>query len=674
MFLGFFVLIQSPKSKQNLSFFFGCLGIACWTLGLILFDLSQTFYWPDKLSLFGGMLMVGSFYVFSQVFPTDSRFKLKIRAPFKANTLVRLVPLTLLLFVLPFNLIVKRVDRVGGSFSPVNGPLFPLYALICGFYMIAAGYNFFLQYKNNIGYKRQRILYIAFGLIAFILVALVCDVILPAFSVTMWKFVGPISSSLFLVASGFSLISYNLMDIRLVLKSTLVNIFSFAIVTAAVSAGLEAFNAHIMSDSEAFGVLFLAAIIGFLAIRFCFNLLFKKLFMKDYYLFQDSFNELNMFLHEEVSTDKIILVANKYLQLGLGLNWIYYLNYQDHKIVSLLNHHPINDSSLSMEQVLNEQFISYISSSHAVKFFFGVEFEAFPNIANAPIAILPLWNKEILQGCFVLGPQKSLSGLSLDQTQKIQYVWAHIQTAFDRALLYNELEQKVRAQVQDIVYKNKKLKELIRNKLDFIQVTSHQLRTPITSLSGALQLVMDKKTGAEEREELVNLAYIKSKELAESITGILKIARLESAEDSNDTSEQVSLNLVFDALIPIIEAAARAKNITIDYSSGLDLKVRGNKLYLEQAFYNILENAIQHTSQGVIQISFAEDLDRITISIKDNGSGIPDSVRDKIFRKKVLEQSSGGNGLGLYIVKTIIEAHPEGQFGLNQLQQGPHSL
>lgn len=638
-------------------------------MGIFLLQATHSFFWPDKITLLGGILIAGGFYAFSQVFPSPGPLRLDWEKPYAKSALVRLIPLGMLVILLPFNLFIKNIIVADETFLPINGILFPLYGLLLLFYVLGTLNNFVLQYINNIGYKRQRILYVVLSLVIFLSIGLVCDVILPAFNITTWKFVGPLSSVIFLLMSSWTLVSYNLMDIRLVMKSVIVNVFSFAVAFGATVYSFSYIQGA-LSDSQTFIVLFFSAVALFVIIRAVFNWIFSRLFLKNYFLFRTSFDELNIFLHEEVNADRIIRLANNHLKQGLRLSWIYYFDALRRKAVFEPNPDPVSEGRIQEEQIYDPSFNDYATSVHSAKFFYGVEFEAFPKISNAPIAILPLWNKGEMQGYFVLGPQRSLTGLSLEETQKLQHLWAHMETAYDRALLYQGLQYKVKAQVEDIIYKDKKLKELVQNRLDFIQLTSHQLRTPITSLSGALQLVLGRKTDDEQREELVELAYQKSKELSSTIDGVLKMARLERGEESKETDELVNLNFVFAALLPVVEAAARAKNIAINFQPIAKPMVRGNELYLEQAFYNLLENAIEYTNEGEVRIYFKEDKDFITTCIEDMGEGIQEDLRPKIFSRKTLGSGSKGTGLGLYIVKTIVDAHPEGDISFETGKTG----
>ncbi len=662
LFLGLLVIKRNPKSLQNICFAFICFGMASWVAGLYLLQTTRIFYWPDKIALFGGAVMVGGFYAFSQIFPTERPIKLNWKEPWRTNAILRLVPLLVLVILLPFNLFISKVVFSEDGFSPVNGPLFFLYALTCGWYILATLYHFYWQYKNNIGYKRQRVMYVILSFGFLLIVSLISDVLLPAFNVTSWKFFGPLSSVVFMTLSTISLISFNLIDIRLVFKTMVVNTFSLVIVLMSL-AGLQNFiQLRNLTDKQTATFLIAGILLLFLLIRELLDLVFSKLFLKSYLVFKKSFEELNIFLHEEMGSDRLISVGNRYFKKGLGLSWVYYHDLVNDRMIYSPHEDPIQGGKITAEQVKSDEMVNYLGSSRAIKLLYGTELETFPKVSNSPIALLPLWNSGVLMGYFVLGPQRSFNGLSAEETHMLQYSWAHMETAFDRALLWEGLQQKVVAQVEDIEFKNKTLKELLKNRLDFIQVASHQLRTPLTALSGALEILYEGNPDSEERSEMIRMANEKARALSKIITGTLNLARFEQQKSNLGSDfDYVNLNEIFAGLLPIIEAAARAKGVVVDFEPIARAEVKGNKTYLEQAFFNILENAVQQTPDGRIRIHFLEKGESIVTCITDTGSGIDPEIRDKVFNRNVFGGNSRGLGLGLYIVKTIVDEHPGGK-------------
>lgn len=645
--IGGYVLYRNHRDVKNISYALTCFGISMWTGGLFLLQQGNSFYWPDKISLLGGFLGISGLYIFSNVFPTEAR---------RGRYFLELLPLFCLVFFVPFNLFIKREVFVGQEFVPVNGPLFGVLMAVEFIYFIFIFKNFYSQYRNNLGYKRQRIVYVLSGLAFFAACVLFFDLILPGFGISAYKFIGPVSSAVFFILATVSVSSYNLLDVRLVFKAVLIYAFSIAVAIIMLVEARDSAYGTFLFSSPIFVLTFFAAIILFILIRNGANWIFSRFFLRSYFNFREDFDSLNLALHEEYQVSDIINAANKFFKHGLRLAWVYYLDARTREVIFEASSDPIVSGALSVDQINDPSLDDYAQTLHSPMFFYGIELSAFPKLSQAPIALLPIWEQGNFQGYFMLGPQLSLNGLSAEETHRIQSAWAHIETAFARARLYENLEQQVDAQVKDITYKNKVLKQMLKDQLDFVQVASHQLRTPITVLNSSLQQALV-PAEPERQQEMVRDAYEHSKSLTILVENILRLAKIENVSQA-EVSERIKLDDIFNEILPIIEAAARPKSLYISCEEMPEGYVIGNKEYLQQAFFNLLENAVQYTELGGVSVGFEKHPENIVVCIEDSGIGIPEKYRDQVFKKHVRTRGSKGIGLGLYIVKTIIDAHP----------------
>ncbi len=618
--------------------------MALWVFGLILFRGMKTFYWPDKITLFFGMFGICGFYIFSKVFP-QKRGDTAWRA-----LVFELIPYLVFLIALPFNLIIKNVIFTANSFTPINGPLFAPFILIEAAYLLLASKNFIQQLRESTGIQRQRILYMVSGLLFFLCSTLLFDIILPAFGIGQFKMIGPISAIFFTVFSTISIVYYQLLDVRLLIKWIFVNLASLLVV---IISFLDFSKYLQINETEAVLGVFAGALL-FIFFRYVFSEIYKQLFLKNYRNFYYCLDDLNANLRTEQDPARVINLCDEYLKGALQLAWIYFFDERKQKIISE-ERSQIPDPKLTV-----------LAKSTREPIFFDT-----PNVTLTPkaaLALLPIYEGENFRGYFLLGPQQSLWGLSYEQLQKLKSTWAHIQTAYSRALLYQNLESKVRVQVRDITYKNQRLKEIIKGQLDFVQMASHQLRTPVTSLSGSLELLTTHKNLPQaDKDELISMAYAKVKSLKQLVTGILDLARL-----GKDTEElalnKVDLKQIFNNILPVLMPVAANKNLYIDIAAQNDFTVLGNQSYLEQAFFNILENAVSNTVSGGIKIYFTEEPQFIITAIGDTGAGIPEAIKNKLFRKHV--SANNGVGLGLYMAKAIINAHPQGHVWFESSPQG----
>ena len=197
--------------------------------------------------------------------------------------------------------------------------------------------------------------------------------------------------------------------------------------------------------------------------------------------------------------------------------------------------------------------------------------------------------------------------------------------------------------------------EILRN--DFISDISHEFRTPLTSIEGYTKLLRD--CNEEERKEYVDIIVGETKRLSILATNILTLNRI----DNQNTSTPME-NFVMDEQIRRAILLLENKWVEKDIKLEIDLEniqYRGNPNLLYQVWINLIDNAIKFSPKGeTIEIKLYEEQRDIIFSIKDNGIGISKEEQKRIFDKFYKSDKSrntDGNGLGLSIVKRIIDIH-----------------
>ena len=218
-----------------------------------------------------------------------------------------------------------------------------------------------------------------------------------------------------------------------------------------------------------------------------------------------------------------------------------------------------------------------------------------------------------------------------------------------------------------ILQENLKLMELNKMKEDLIIRVSHELKTPLTSIFGASQMLLNhhKKDLNKEVKNLVEISHRGGIRLKKLIENLIDTSKLKW--------EKLILNRKIEDLVAIVDDCvdemmflAQNRNIVIntDFNNQIFLKV--DKLRLEQVITNILSNAIKNTpSQGKIYVSIIENKNSVGINIKDTGIGITLEEKKLLFEKFGKIERYGldlgvdieGAGLGLFISKEIVELH-----------------
>ncbi|MCZ7382212.1 MAG: ATP-binding protein [Candidatus Methanoperedens sp.] len=223
-----------------------------------------------------------------------------------------------------------------------------------------------------------------------------------------------------------------------------------------------------------------------------------------------------------------------------------------------------------------------------------------------------------------------------------------------------KLEEELKDSYEELKLTYSKLQELFRMKDNFLSNISHELSTPLTSVIGYTELMLEGNL-AEEQRHKAEIILRNSKRLSKLIGALLDTPLIESGTLALKTQ----LVPLFDLAAQVIEdmkTVASIKNIPIFNDIPESIIINGDKERLLEVFTNILDNAIKFTIKGEIRISAEEEAENIHIKVTDTGIGIPHENLLRIFDKFYLVESSStrkyeGAGLGLWISKNIVEAH-----------------
>jgi len=220
---------------------------------------------------------------------------------------------------------------------------------------------------------------------------------------------------------------------------------------------------------------------------------------------------------------------------------------------------------------------------------------------------------------------------------------------------------------QLIIEENERLLELIELRKDLITRVSHELKTPMTSIYGSIQILLSiyNKDFTEEVLNYVKIGHRGCLRLKQLIDNLLDASRLESKKFELSILKENLVELIVDCVDDLHYLAHnRHLLITLDLPDEIHADI--DTLRFRQVITNIISNAIKNTpKEGEIRISLIEDVDKIDILIKDTGVGLTEQEQTKLFEKfgKIerygmdLDVDIEGCGLGLYISKEIIELH-----------------
>ena len=228
----------------------------------------------------------------------------------------------------------------------------------------------------------------------------------------------------------------------------------------------------------------------------------------------------------------------------------------------------------------------------------------------------------------------------------------------------HELEQKVQERTRELAEANAGLVRLNRAKSDFVSAVSHELRTPLAAIKGYAALLGSGQFGPLASTQAERIAKIEkhSDLLAQFINNLLDIARIESGRITME-HQAISIDEFFSAIYDVINPQLQAKHLQYSVEHDGVQELLGDSQHLQRVFINLLSNAIKYTPEhGNIRIELKRDGTNIVAMVSDTGHGIGPDDLQKLFQEfyranDPINQQVRGTGLGLALVKRIVEAH-----------------
>lgn len=206
-----------------------------------------------------------------------------------------------------------------------------------------------------------------------------------------------------------------------------------------------------------------------------------------------------------------------------------------------------------------------------------------------------------------------------------------------------------------------KIKAQDKLKDEFVFIASHELRAPITTMKGYLELVL-KEYGSKLTPDIIKtlkIVFEDSNRLSSLVDDLLNVARIEAGKFTY-TPEVFSISNLGKRVTEGLEAKAKAKKIEVKFEDTKGLNIRADQGKVEEVIANLVDNAIKYTPEfGKVVVSVTKEGKSALVEVKDTGLGIPDTLKDHIFEKffRVERNQPGmqGTGLGLFIVKQLVD-------------------
>ena len=243
---------------------------------------------------------------------------------------------------------------------------------------------------------------------------------------------------------------------------------------------------------------------------------------------------------------------------------------------------------------------------------------------------------------------------------------------------FGKMRARIKARTEELIRKDKELETAneqlkIQGKMqkEFINIAAHELRTPIQPILG-LSEVLHSKEEDEEKRGLMEIISRNAKRLHHLTEDILDTSKIES-QSLKLNKEQININdLISNVVQDHRNQIKKDDNITLLYESKNDINffVKADRYRITQVISNLLNNAIKFTKEGTISVTLEkkkeDNQQEVLVSVKDSGTGIHSDILPRLF-SKFATKAEKGTGLGLFISRSIVEAHGGRIWGENNI-------
>ena len=684
LFLGLLIYSKGSDKLINRVYALLAISIFIWSMGMVGYratgNPAHALLWCRFLYA-AAISMGGSFLLFTYVFPEN---KLPQRTLLFLILFFHFTGFFIMIFSnrMIVDIVIEGTKEHAITFAPLYYLLYIPLVLIA----FAWGYiNLLIKRARNKGIIRYQLTLVFLGAFLSSSFGMFTNLALPTFHIFSYNWLAQILAIIMAGCIAYAIVRYRFMDIRLIASRlyvyTIVGLFTyafyylFAIISERYLGGV--FDARSVTLGALFAFVYAIIFIPLLnKIQSSSDILFYRGYNP-----QRIFKDLGLRLSSVIDLKQVLNILDAEFKQVLGSEDMNVILFKTQRRKRSSHHYLLTTCNpvfgkLEKSKIIKKQIACDILVK-GKKIMVTEELRQSKHKKEARllekhnIAIVsPLIIRSKPIGVILLGEKISKSAYTKEDIDFLEVISSQAAIAIENARLHKEvgdysrnLQRKVEVQTKDIQEKQEKLLKLLNMRSEFLDITSHQLRTPVSVIKGVLSMLEEGSVPKKRINEFLGMAFKKSLKLEQIVDEILRASEMDS--------EKFELNLGPVDIIPLIqeissEKSPIAKRGNIKFELILPSKkvspVLSDLKYLKHVIINLVNNSLQYTKKGSIKIIIKETRGRVIISIQDTGIGIPKKDIPKLYKKfsranNAKETFTDGSGLGLYIVKQIINAH-----------------
>lgn len=657
------------KSLTNITFSLFTIFIAIWSLNSALFFVDDRTIDDSlliKINVFSQAAIATYFFVFSFFFPVSSRTTPQlVRKILLSQVMIVVFGVFLLFDNEVFITTMSLLNTESANITRVTFSIGYIIILSTFFYLASIRTHNTIKHARPLLRKAGRRIHK--GRQASIAIALITNIVLPVFGVYELLWVGPVSTSAYLVPLFQDITKYRLLDIRSIIAGSLLyGGLLFAIIVVYSIIVIQFLELISYKDQTLTNITFVASSVlvgmSFQYVRLGIRKIIDAFKFRNRLSPQQSLNKLSKILLKEIETQEIISASLSLIDDTLNPESSTLVVYKQQTPYKLgfrsFKHNPKNPIITKLLNDHNTIVVSEIGNDDDRQALLDKNVDVVIRIYN---------ERKDTNAVLILGPKSNGRPYTQPDVSYLRSFARSVSIAiensinYERVVNFNEtLIAEVQSATRSLKTTNRKLKKLDEDKNEFLSMAAHQLKPQLAAARGFNELLREE--AEDEQKQLLNLSSVSIERMVRIVTDMLNLSRFGTSKvELNKT--RIDISVIAQKEIERLIPSADNKHQAIISNIEPGLLVYMDEVKIRETIMNFIDNAIYYSpKEGRIYIDLTSENNQLVFSVQDGGMGVPAQDQKQLFRKFYRGSNAkinrpSGTGVGLFIAKKFIDAH-----------------
>ncbi|MBF1023978.1 MAG: hypothetical protein HXK97_01975 [Candidatus Nanogingivalaceae bacterium] len=672
---GLMVVAHQPRQPATRFFFVLTVGIALWALGIAAFLATN--------ALATALIYLRIYYIGAALIAVAM---ISVAAHIGSRRTMKWLPVTAwVLFSIVAAVIVVRVDWliaqvVVDEHTVVIHPI-GYFVYMAYFILLFLAALIILAYQARrrsalLVRSQLRLISHAYGIAGG--VGMVFNLLLPAVGRYDLIWAGPLSTFIFIPLAYLTIVKHRLFGlkdaaVRTIAYAMLLSLLAIVYYAATyiISAIVSALSGHDIGGIPGFWGVLAALLLGFLfqPTKQFFDRLTDKLFYRQDYTIESFINEIGQILLHTMGLRLLTTRLAACLTRLLKARQVIFAVYDDGRFRIFGSRGHTRPPQVDLTGLAAQHQIEQLDDVAVV--------ESLPEQLRRTMKlqklaiVMTLSLQEDIVGFVLIGESQKNNYVERDLSM-LRAVRGELAIAIKNAQsmeevneLNAELQQRVEAATQELRMSNQQLQRLDEAKNEFISMASHQLRTPLTSIKGYLDMLLQGDLGPVRptQKAVLREAFSSSERMVQLINDFLSISRLQTGTFTMNR-QPANLGDIVQSEMALLKIVAKQHNITLSVHIDDDvptLPIDAEKL--RQVIMNMIDNAIFYSKERTtVKVSLCCDAQEVVFTVEDQGIGVPKAEQSGVFGKffrasNARKRRPDGTGVGLFLARKVVLEH-----------------